>query len=102
MRAGLIDHAVEHLGEPPGGLTGITREFGHFGEAQLRIGEWQSAFGLFGGGHQDIRLVLVLDLDSTALEEFQLAVEGAKSDAQMFQDQVARSRFSREKANESM
>ena len=85
----MIDHAVQEGGQPLSGFAGTAREFLHLGERKLGIGEREPTLGLGRGGDQRVELVLLLDLNSASLEQFQLAVEGAEADGQRAQDGAA-------------
>src|SRR5512135_1285617 len=88
-REGLVDDALEQIRETFARIAGTAREFLHLGEAQLRVGEGEASFRLGGGGRENVRLILVLNLHTTTLQQFQFAIERAKSDPEFAQNRLA-------------
>ncbi len=74
----------------------------HLGEAELRIGEWETPLGLSWCRDERIVLVFLLDLYAAAMEQLQFTVEGAQADGQGAQDRVPFSRAFGEELDQVM
>ena len=81
-----LDHFGEQGPQPPPGRAIAPRQFGHLGEAQLRVGGREASLGLFRGRPQEIELGPLTDLNPAPLEQRPLPIEGPQADPQLGQD----------------
>jgi hypothetical protein len=99
---GLVHDRGEQISETAPGSAVAGRQLGHFGEAQLRVGERQASQGLGGRRQQMIELVLVADFDAALLEQLELAVESTQADAELRKDHGSRPGRARKESNQAM
>ena len=97
-----LDHFGEQGRQPPPGRAIAPRQFGHLGEAQLRVGGREASFGLFRGRQQGVEPGPLTDSNPAPPEQLPLPIEGPHADPQLGQDGHAVPRGFSQEANEAM